>query len=68
MHKKHRQRIFLGNGDTSSAECYGLVKDLIESFSLLSGLQQGGVDEQAEFFIEDTAKNIYIALTGILIK
>jgi hypothetical protein len=62
------KQLFMGNGNTSEARCYDLVKQLIEAFSHLSALQQGIPDEQeredAEFLVEQTVRNIYTALTG----
>lgn len=71
--KRHREQIFMGNGAESTAECYALVSALIQSFSNLSALQQLRAPESdwdkqqvedMEYFIHDTAQNIYTALTG----
>lgn len=67
-----REKLFMGNGDASMARCYTLTADLFKAFSYLSAVQQARPEtdeekdelEQMEFFIEDTAQNIYTALTG----
>ena len=70
----HRSQIFMGNGDRSMAECYGLVRDLQEALSHISALQQAPRSdltveqsddlEHMEYHVEDVAQNIYTALTG----
>lgn len=71
--RRHTSQIFMGNGAESTAECYALVSDLMQSFSYISALQQlrapeSDLDKQQvedmEYFIRDTAQNIYTALTG----
>jgi hypothetical protein len=71
--KRHTEKIFMGNGTESTADCYALVSDLIQSFSYISALQQPRASESEwdhsqiehmEHFINDTAQNIYTALTG----
>ena len=71
--RRHTSQIFMGNGAESTAECYALVSALMQSFSNLSALQQlraleSDWDKQQiedmEYFIHDTAQNIYTALTG----
>lgn len=70
--KPVHNKLFMGNGDSSMAICHLLTADLIKSFSYLSAVQQARPEtdgqkdeiEQMEFFIEDTARNIYTALTG----
>lgn len=70
--KPQFKKLFMGAGDSSAATCHMLTSDLIKSFSYLSAVQQARPEtdeqkdeiEQMEFFIEDTARNIYTALTG----
>lgn len=71
--KTYTDQIFMGNGAESTAECYALVSALMQSFSNLSALQQLRTPqsdwdkqqaEDMEYFIYDTAQNIYTALTG----
>lgn len=71
--RRHASQIFMGNGAESTAECYALVSALMQSFSNLSALQQLRAPESdwdkqqiedMEYFIHDTAQNIYTALTG----
>jgi hypothetical protein len=71
--KRHTSQIFMGNDAESTAECYALVSALMQSFSNLSALQQLQAPESdwdrqqiedMEYFIHDTAQNIYTALTG----
>lgn len=65
--KTYKSQIFMGNGESSMAECYSLVTSLHEALSYISALQQAPrsdmTDEQTQH-IEDTAQNIYTALTG----
>lgn len=72
--KLYKDRIFMGNGDTSMAECYALVRDLQRALSNISAIQQLGVSsysenqdqiEDMEDFVQSTAQNIYTALTGV---
>lgn len=72
--KTYKSQIFMGNGESSMAECYSLVTSLHEALSYISALQQvprsDMTDEQTqhiedmEYYVEDTAQNIYTALTG----
>lgn len=70
--KPMHNKLFMGAGDSSMATCHMLTSDLIKAFSYLSAVQQARPEtdeqkddiEQMEFFIEETAKNIYTALTG----
>ena len=71
--RRHTDQIFMGAGNESTADCYALVSALMQSFSNLSALQQLRAPESEwdkqqiedmEYFIHDTAQNIYTALTG----
>lgn len=43
--KRHTEKIFMGNGTESTADCYALVSDLMQSFSYISALQQPRASE-----------------------
>ena len=65
----HKRQLFMGAGDESLSDAYGLVTSLISAIGELSSLQQGyadGTHEAEEMIdrIELTAENIYTALTG----
>lgn len=67
--KGYTDMIFLGNGESSMAECFALVSALHKSLDYLSILHQGydideGHREVLDEYVERTAKNIYTALTG----
>lgn len=56
--------LFDGNGDYSIRNREILITRLNNAFDMLSGLQQGAEDEQADIFIENVAKDVVMALTG----
>lgn len=57
---------FDGRGDYSARDGAILLARLKDCFSALSGLQQGGDDEEGTLarYIENTARDIVMALTG----
>ena len=71
-----RDRIFMGCGEHSMAQCYYLTSELHKAFEILNGIQQPPrpVDppdlnwdnevEEGEIELERIAREIYIGLTG----
>lgn len=56
--------LFFGNGDYSTKNREILITRLKYAFNMLSGLQQGAEDEEADTFIENVARDVVMALTG----
>lgn len=67
--------LHLGNGDKSEAQSFRLVKNLLLAFHHMEGVQQmmciaetEEIIDDSNFFIANTACEIYSALTGLPIS
>lgn len=61
--------LFMGQGAISSARSYELVERLMKAFVDLSAIQQGISDaEEIQHNVDETAKDIFAALTGKIAK